>query len=96
MVRWLIKAILKILISLPKEVCVKWNRYVKAEFHFGSRSDIHIQIDTQIQFVITDLGVVTVGVLFTIYFLNLDMKLVGWLYTVLNKFHDRKPRDVQF
>ena len=38
----------------------------------------------------------TVGVLFTIYFLNLDMKLVGWLYTVLNKFHDRKPRDVQF
>ena len=31
----------------------------------------------------------TVGVLFTIYFLNLDMKLVGWLY-------DRKPRDVQF
>ena len=38
----------------------------------------------------------TVGVLFTIYFLNLDMKLVGWLYTVLNKFHDRKVRDVQF
>ena len=38
----------------------------------------------------------TVGVLFTIYFLNLDMKLVGWLYTVLNKFHDRNPRDVQF
>ena len=26
----------------------------------------------------------TVGVLFTIYMLNLDMKLVGWLYTVLN------------
>ena len=38
----------------------------------------------------------TVGVLPTIYFLNLDMKLVGWLYTVLNKFHDRKVRDVQF
>ncbi len=38
----------------------------------------------------------TVGVLFTIYMLNLDMKLVGWLYTVLNKFHDRKVRDVQF
>ena len=37
-----------------------------------------------------------VGVLFTIYMLNLDMKLVGWLYTVLNKFHDRKVRDVQF
>ena len=38
----------------------------------------------------------SVGVLFTIYFLNLDMKLVGWLYVVLNKFHDRKVRDVQF
>ena len=25
-IQWLIKAILKILISLPKEVCVKWNR----------------------------------------------------------------------
>ena len=37
-----------------------------------------------------------VGVLFTIYMLNLDMKLVGWLYNVLNKFHDRKVRDVQF
>ena len=46
----------------------------------------------------TLLGVLaaTVGVLFTIYFLNLDMKLVGWLYNVLNKFHDRRVRDVQF
>ena len=46
----------------------------------------------------TLLGVLaaTVGVLFTIYFLNLDMKLVGWLYNVLNKFHDRTVRDVQF
>ena len=46
----------------------------------------------------TLLGVLaaTVGVLFTIYFLNLDMKLVGWLDNVLNKFHDRKVRDVQF
>ena len=39
---------------------------------------------------------VTFVVLFTVYMLNLDMKLVGWLYTVLNKFHDRKVRDVQF
>ncbi|MEG1789084.1 MAG: hypothetical protein RR055_00795 [Oscillospiraceae bacterium] len=36
------------------------------------------------------------GLLFTVYMLNLDMKLVGWLYVVLNKFHDLKPRDVQF
>ena len=29
---------------------------------------------------------------------RLDMKLVGWLYTVLNKFHDRRDgeRDVAF
>ena len=39
---------------------------------------------------------VTFVVLFTVYMLNLDMKLVGWLYTVLNKFHDHKVRDVQF
>ena len=39
---------------------------------------------------------VTFVVLFTVYMLNLDMKLVGWLYTVLNKFHDRKPRDISF
>lgn len=32
------------------------------------------------------------GVLFTIYMLNLDMKLVGWLYKCLNKFHDRAGR----
>ncbi len=38
----------------------------------------------------------TVGLLFTVYMLNLDMKLIGWLYTVLNDFHDRKPRDIQF
>ena len=39
---------------------------------------------------------VTFVVLFTVYMLNLDMKLVGWLYTVLNKFHDRKTRDIAF
>ena len=39
---------------------------------------------------------VTFVLLFTVYMLNLDMKLVGWLYTVLNKFHDRKPRDIVF
>lgn len=38
------------------------------------------------------------GILFTIYMLNLDMKLVGWLYKWLNKFHDRRDgeRDVAF
>ena len=38
------------------------------------------------------------GVRFTIYMLNLDMKLVGWVYKWLNKFHDRRDgeRDVAF
>lgn len=38
----------------------------------------------------------TSGLVFTVYMLNLDMKVVGWVYTVLNDFHDRKPRDIQF
>lgn len=41
---------------------------------------------------------ITLSVLFTIYMLNLDMKLVGFIYTWLNKFHDKKDslRDIQF
>lgn len=41
---------------------------------------------------------ITLGVLFTIYMLNLDMKVVGFIYTWLNKFHDKKDslRDIQF
>lgn len=38
------------------------------------------------------------GALFAVYMLNLDMKLVGWAYKWLNKFHDRRDgeRDVAF
>ncbi len=41
---------------------------------------------------------ISFSVLFTIYMLNLDMKLVGFIYTWLNKFHDKKEslRDIQF
>ena len=41
---------------------------------------------------------ITLGILFTIYMLNLDMKVVGFIYTWLNKFHDKKDslRDIQF
>ncbi len=47
--------------------------------------------------IIASLTAVTT-VLFTIYMLNLDMKLVGWAYKWINKFHDRKDgeRDVAF
>jgi hypothetical protein len=38
------------------------------------------------------------ALLFTVYMANLDMKLVAFLYVVLNKYHDKKQheRDIQF
>ena len=33
---------------------------------------------------------------FTVYFFNLDMKLVGCLYNVLHEFHTRKPVTTEF
>jgi hypothetical protein len=36
--------------------------------------------------------------LFTVYMANLDMKLVAFLYVILNKHHDKKEheRDIKF
>ena len=39
---------------------------------------------------------VTVGVLFVVYFWNLDQKLMGWLYKQVNTMFDRKPTDIKF
>ena len=39
---------------------------------------------------------IVVGVLFVIYFWNLDQKLMAWLYTVVNKIFDRKKADIRF
>ena len=39
---------------------------------------------------------ITVGVLFVVYFWNLDMKLMGWLYKKVNILFDRKEHDIQF
>lgn len=36
------------------------------------------------------------GVLFVIYFWNLDQKLLGWCYVQVNKIFDRKKADVKF
>ena len=36
------------------------------------------------------------GILFVIYFWNLDQKLMGWLYTIVNKIFDRKKADIRF
>ncbi len=44
------------------------------------------------------ISTIALGALFTIYMLNLDMKVVGFVYTWLNKFHDKKDalRDIEF
>ena len=35
----------------------------------------------------------TVGVLFVVYFWNLDQKLMGWAYVMVNRIFDRKKVD---
>ncbi|MDO5445564.1 MAG: hypothetical protein Q4F31_08090 [Eubacteriales bacterium] len=37
-----------------------------------------------------------IGVLFIIYFWNLDQKLLGWAYTQVNRIFDRKKADIKF
>ena len=37
-----------------------------------------------------------VGVLFVVYFWNLDQKLLGWAYKQVNTMFDRKNVDIKF
>jgi len=37
-----------------------------------------------------------VGVLFVVYFWNLDQKVLGWAYKQVNAMYDRKPVDIKF
>ena len=39
---------------------------------------------------------VTVSVLFVVYFLNLDQKVLGWAYKQVNTMFDRKKVDLVF
>lgn len=39
---------------------------------------------------------VVVGVLFVVYFWNLDQKLMAWVYTMVNRIFDRKKADIKF
>lgn len=39
---------------------------------------------------------VVVAVLFVVYFWNLDQKVLGWVYTQVNRIHDRKNVDIKF
>jgi len=36
------------------------------------------------------------GLLFVVYFWNLDQKLLGWSYIQVNKIFDRKKADIKF
>ena len=36
------------------------------------------------------------GVLFVVYFWNLDQKLMSWLYVMVNRIFDRKKQDIKF
>ena len=36
------------------------------------------------------------GVLFVVYFWNLDQKVMGWAYKQVNRIFDRKKEDLNF
>ena len=36
------------------------------------------------------------GILFVVYFWNLDQKLMAWAYKVVNKIFDRKKENLNF
>ncbi len=39
---------------------------------------------------------VVTGILFVIYFWNLDQKLMAWAYTQVNRIFDSKKTDIRF
>ena len=39
---------------------------------------------------------VAAGVLFVVYFWNLDQKMLGWAYNQVNRIFDRKKVNVKF
>ena len=40
--------------------------------------------------------IAVVGVLFVVYFWNLDQKFLGWAYNQVNRMFDRKKMDIKF
>lgn len=36
------------------------------------------------------------GILFIVYFWNLDQKLMGWAYVQVNRIFDQKKTDIKF
>ena len=50
----------------------------------------------KIIFKIIKILTIVTGILFVVYFWNLDQKLMAWFYTVVNKIFDRKKADIRF
>ncbi len=42
------------------------------------------------------IAAVATGILFVIYFWNLDQKLMAWAYTQVNRIFDNKKTDIRF
>ena len=55
-----------------------------------------LKIIFKILFKIIKVLTVITGVLFVIYFWNLDQKLMAWAYTLVNKIFDKKKADIRF
>ena len=50
----------------------------------------------KILWILIKIFTVVAGILYVIYFWNLDQKLLGWAYVQVNKIFDRKKTDIKF
>lgn len=50
----------------------------------------------KILFKVFKILLVVLGILFAVYFWNLDQKIMGWAYIQVNKIFDRKKVDIKF
>lgn len=60
------------------------------------RMEAHMNKFFKVILKIASLLSVIVGVLFVVYFWNLDQKLMSWVYIQVNRIHDRKNVDIRF
>ncbi|MBQ9063480.1 MAG: hypothetical protein IJ121_11770 [Eubacterium sp.] len=45
---------------------------------------------------LTKILLMALGLLFVVYFWNLDQKLMAWAYKLVNQIFDRKKQDLNF
>ena len=75
---------------LEKRVLKKAKKKQRAERKARLASAVHVT-----GVILKILGALT-GVLFVVYFWNLDQKLLGWSYNQVNRIFDRKKTDIKF